>query len=114
MLASGSFLVVVGHGRRSASPRGPVDRRQLRCLPSALPSPPASPGRLHLLRQQDGLLIEDEALEALALAQSGGSIARVCAGLAAHGYPVEVRIYREIEAGLRLPKDPVRFLNAFT
>jgi hypothetical protein len=67
---------------------------------------------LRLLRQQHGVPLRNEALDVLALAQGNGSMALLCAALAAHGYPQEVNRYRDIEAGLCLPEDPVRFLDA--
>ena len=40
------------------------------------------------------------------------SAAEVCASLAVHGYQLETSTYRAIEAGLYLPQEPARFLEA--
>jgi hypothetical protein len=40
------------------------------------------------------------------------SAAEVCASLAFHGYHLETSTYRAIEAGLYLPQEPARFLEA--
>jgi hypothetical protein len=40
------------------------------------------------------------------------SAAEVCASLALHGYQLETSTYRAIEAGLYLPQEPARFLEA--
>ena len=40
------------------------------------------------------------------------SAAEVCASLAFHGYRLETSTYRAIEAGLYLPQEPARFLEA--
>jgi hypothetical protein len=55
-----------------------------------------------------------EALRLLRRHESGPvrSVAEVRAGLAVRGYHLETSTYRAIEAGLCLPAEPVRFLDA--
>jgi hypothetical protein len=67
---------------------------------------------LRLLRQRHGVPVRNEALDALALSHGDRSMALICAGLAAHDFRLEVLMYRKIEAGLDLPEDLVRFLDA--
>lgn len=83
-------------------------------MKATLPTTPPSRFGAHvrLLRQQFRMAPEDEVLGTLALANGDNSMTLICALLAAHGYDLEIGTYREIEAGLHLPDDPTRFLNA--
>jgi hypothetical protein len=69
---------------------------------------------LHTLRLQRGMPTRSERLDALALVHGDRSTALLRAGLALQGYHLELEAYRELEAGLRLPDDPVRFLDALS
>jgi hypothetical protein len=69
---------------------------------------------LHKLRLQRAMATRNEGLDVLALVYGERSIVLLRAGLALHGSPLEMGAYRELEAGLRLPDDPVRFLDALS